>query len=509
MNNLVKLIKNNVKLYVILAIIIAISAIGSTFALVFGNFKEIDINTTTSTIDADISYDDATNNAEIVNNGNMLPIADSDVTGPTVSDPRVLKVKFNVSGNDTNPKNTIYDIALYASEIDCDLRTEDLKWRLYKGTTLKSSGNLSPVFDTMDDGRLVLTNTQENLTTSTDEYTFLLWISESCTGDITQCDSSKDQSKYLNKTLNATIKVELSTGTKKKLERITASADSCDYIETDVPVCNTLTYNGAVQTLVNSGTNYTLANTTGTKAGKYAVTAKLKDGYKWSNGATADKVLTCSIDKKSVTVTTLDQTITYGNKISSTTSNVSISNLITGDTLNKVTLSSSIVDVGEGNINTNNIKILDRNGNDVTYNYSVKKNNTGVLKVLCANIAEEPTITNYTYTGEMLSGVTGGSYITVSGIKNSSAVGEHTVKVKPNRNYCWSDKTTSEKEYTWSIIGYGVVVTLDNEEADTAGTTKIYARYMDKPYLDTAYTKKMTTSTNGITIPTKEGYTFG
>ena len=39
----------------------------------------------------------------------MLPIADSDVTGPTVSDPRVLKVKFNVSGNDTNPKNTIYD----------------------------------------------------------------------------------------------------------------------------------------------------------------------------------------------------------------------------------------------------------------------------------------------------------------------------------------------------------------------------------------------------------------
>ena len=101
MSNLFKIIKNNFKFYVILAIVIAVGTAGTTFALIFSNFNAINVNTITSTIDANISYDDATNNAEIVNNGNMLPIADDKVDGPDVTDPRVLKVKFNVSGNDT------------------------------------------------------------------------------------------------------------------------------------------------------------------------------------------------------------------------------------------------------------------------------------------------------------------------------------------------------------------------------------------------------------------------
>ena len=210
MNNIINVIKNNTKFYIMLAIVILLGTIGITFSLVISQFNAIAINTDMLEIDADISYDINSNGEEVVSTGNMLPISDELVIGPNVTDSRVLKVTFNVTGNSNNPENTIYDIALHNINVDCDLRTKDLKWRLYKGYELisREDASLSPTFDTMNNNRLVLTETQQDLTTDTDKYTFLLWISESCTGDITECDSSMDQSKYLGKEFKCT-EVEL------------------------------------------------------------------------------------------------------------------------------------------------------------------------------------------------------------------------------------------------------------------------------------------------------------
>ena len=274
--NFFEVLKKNAKIYVILMIIILLGTVGITYSMLISDFRAIGINTTSMNIDA--IYDTSDNSTEIMSNGDMLPISDTLITGPDVTDTRVLKAIFNVSGVSNNPDNTIYDIALHDIDIDCELRTTDLKWRLYKGDNLISEGNLSPTFDTMDNNRMVLTNTQQDLTTSTESYTFLLWISESCTGDITQCDTSMDQSIYLNKKLSANIKIELSTKSKKTLTRITGSENSCDYTETEVPLCNTLTYNGGVQTLIDGDSNYTLVNDTATNAGTYAVTLRLNDG---------------------------------------------------------------------------------------------------------------------------------------------------------------------------------------------------------------------------------------
>ena len=49
-----------------------------------------------------------------------------------IEDERVLKSTFTVSNVNTNPENTIYDIALHKVEMDCELRSEYVKWRLYK-----------------------------------------------------------------------------------------------------------------------------------------------------------------------------------------------------------------------------------------------------------------------------------------------------------------------------------------------------------------------------------------
>lgn len=52
-------------------------------------------------------------------------------------------------------------------------------------------------------------------------------------------------------------------------------------------------------------------------------------------------------------------------------------------------------------------------------------------------------------------------------------------------------------------------ITLDNQNATTAGTTVIYEKYDTGFYLDNTALTQMTTSTNAITKPTRTNYTFG
>lgn len=110
------------------------------------------------------------------------------------------------------------DISLNNISMDCELKSEYFKWKLYKEEALLSSGSFSPKFDSMKNNRLVLTNTQERLTTNEDKYTLLIYLAESCTGDLSTCNAnsgSYNQETLLNKNFSATMKVELSTGNKK------------------------------------------------------------------------------------------------------------------------------------------------------------------------------------------------------------------------------------------------------------------------------------------------------
>lgn len=216
------IIKNNSKFIIVMLLVIVLGIAGVTVAIKVGNFNPIAINTTTGNISATISYDSSVNSSTVTSTGKMLPIKDSLVTGTSVTDARVLKVKFTVTGKSTNPANSIYDISLRNITMDKELKSLNVKWRLYKNNTLLSSGNLSPSFDVMENNRMVLTNTQQDLTASSDTYIFLMWISESCTGDISSCTSSEDQSKYINKNFSFDIKLEASTKTKKTLTRTSA-----------------------------------------------------------------------------------------------------------------------------------------------------------------------------------------------------------------------------------------------------------------------------------------------
>ena len=215
-----RLIKENSKFIIVMSIVIVLGIIGITYALKVAVFNPIGLNTTTGTINANITYD-GNNTSTITNTNKMLPINDTLVDINT-TDERVLKISFNITGVNTNPDNTIYDISLRDINMDKELKSLYVKWRLYKNNTLLSEGNLSPSFDVKENNRLVLTEIQQDLTTNTDKYVYLMWISEVCTGDITTCDSTINQNKYSNKTFNASIKIEASTKTKKELVRTKA-----------------------------------------------------------------------------------------------------------------------------------------------------------------------------------------------------------------------------------------------------------------------------------------------
>ena len=215
-----RLIKENSKFIIVMSIVIVLGIIGITYALKIAAFNPIGLNTTTGTINANITYD-GNNTSTITNTDKMFPINDTLVDINT-TDERVLKVSFNITGVNTNPDNTIYDISLRDINMDKELKSLYVKWRLYKNNTLLSEGNFSPSFDVKENNRLVLTEVQQDLTTSTDKYVYLMWISEVCTGDITTCDSTLNQNKYSNKAFNASIKIEASTKTKKELVRTKA-----------------------------------------------------------------------------------------------------------------------------------------------------------------------------------------------------------------------------------------------------------------------------------------------
>ena len=465
--NIKNIIKKNIRFISAMIVVIILGIFGISYALKVAPFNKIAVNIKSANMDVNISYDSGVNGADISNSGNLLPINDSLVTGPTVSDSRVLKAKFYVTGNTSNPENSIYDVAIHDFNVDCELRTEDLKWRLYKNGTLLSSGNLSPKFDTMSNNRLVLTETQQDLTTTKDEYVFLLWISESCSGDIANCSKEQDQSKYLGKSLSGSIKVELATKSKKALVRTTGVSGSCNYTMTSTPTCNTLTYTGSLQTLVNAGDNYTVINGTGTNAGDYAVTLKLKDGYKWNDGSTNDKILNCSINRKNAVITANNQTIKYGSSIDN--SKYSVSNLISGHRVNSVYLDTNIDKVGTGVITPTKSKIVDTSGNDVTDNYDLNYI-SGTLTINCLNTAVPPTAGNKRYNGSEQVGVSGGSNIDLTGTLKATAIGNYNASAKPKANYCWNDGTTTKRDYVWSIKSNTMYITLNNKEADYTGS---------------------------------------
>ena len=138
------LIKSNLKFIIAMTVVIALGAVGITFAINIDTFNPIGINIGTATLGANITYLNGSS-ATITSTGKLLPINDdkTEIT-PDSTNESILKIDFKLSGTSTNPDNTIMDISLNNISMDCELKSEYFKWKLYKEEALLSSGSFSP-----------------------------------------------------------------------------------------------------------------------------------------------------------------------------------------------------------------------------------------------------------------------------------------------------------------------------------------------------------------------------
>ncbi len=136
-------------------------------------------------------------------------------------------ISFWVGGNKENDaEDAVYDIALQDLVVDCDLLSPYVKWLLKKNGEELSFGSLDYHFDTIVNGRFVLTPIQQDLVSYNEDkskydyYEFYLWLSDSCQEDnLSDCKGSVSQNSLLGKKISGKVEVELYTKTKRELVR--------------------------------------------------------------------------------------------------------------------------------------------------------------------------------------------------------------------------------------------------------------------------------------------------
>ena len=224
MDNIDNIKKNNTKFIIFEIIVIMLGIIGVTFAVSYV-MDSINVNVDTAQLAVDYT------GSLTLPTANLMPITDDSVD---TNNENVMRINFTVKGASSNPDiPIIYDVILSDLQIDSELKSEYLKWELEKNGVVISSGSFSPWFDSMKDGKLWLTEIQQDLpnnSSTPDSYEFRIWISESCPGDISTCTEDMDQSNMLNKSISGKIETVLYTKGKEALIR-EVGMNASEYIE--------------------------------------------------------------------------------------------------------------------------------------------------------------------------------------------------------------------------------------------------------------------------------------
>ena len=214
------MIKDYKKIVIVsIGIILLVSVMFSTYATL-SDLGENGLTTNILRIDEE-AYGNLSFNSDNLNFG---PILDNEVSNTNNS---VIYLDFKVGGSKENDTDDIiYDIALVDLEVDCELVSPYLKWKLFKNGELVSDGSLDYKFDTIKNGRLVLTPIQQDLKkysedkTTYDYFEFYMWVSDSFQdNNLANYNNQVDQSYLMDKLIKGKIEVELYGGKKKELVR--------------------------------------------------------------------------------------------------------------------------------------------------------------------------------------------------------------------------------------------------------------------------------------------------
>lgn len=227
-------------------------------------------------------------------------------------------------------------------------------------------------------------------------------------------------------------------------EAIDDALDTLSRIMIPSPAAS-LTYNGAAQspTWVDyDSSKMTISGTTSaTAAGTYTAKFTPTGIYKWSDGTTATKSVTWTINKASVAVPSQSGTLTYtGSAQSPSWSNYSSTKLtlsVTAQT-NAGTYSATFTPKTNYQWSDGTTAAKSVSWTIGRQTISAVPSQSGTLTY--SGSAQSPSWSNYTTTKMTLGGTTSGTN-----------AGSYSATFTPSSNYKWSDGTTTAKTVTWTI----------------------------------------------------------
>ena len=272
-------------------------------------------------------------------------------------------------------------------------------------------------------------------------------------------------------------------------------------------VTNTVNSNGTYYVwFMDSASNIASKSVNVTKVDKTKPVCTIATPTSVVYGSTTTVAVSCT-DNASIPSQTLStSSFTTSNNTVAQITAVSAPTAITNGY--KYTLTVKGVGVGSYNISMNAGVIKDSVGNT---NDKVTSSNGSVTAKNISSTTITLNPTTYVYDGKAKTPtvtvkdgsttLTKDTHYTVS-YSNNTNVGTATVTITGKGNY----QGTVDKTFT--IIYNSFNITLNNQNATSTGTTTLYMRYNNGVYLDSSYSKRMTTSANPITVPTRTGYTF-
>ena len=319
---------------------------------------------------------------------------------------------------------------------------------------------------------------------------------------------------------NTNDKVTSSNGsvTAKNISSTTITLNPTTYVYDGKAKTPTVTVKDGSTTLT-SGTHYTVSYKNNTNVGTATVTITGKGNYQ----GTVDKTFT--ITKANSSISLSPKTATYTGSaiaantasVTGTTGAVTYTYYTDSSCTTQTTTSTGASATGKAPIDVGNYYVkataaASSNYNAVTSScvahtiskkpISVTWGSTTAFKY--DKTAKGPSVdTPVTGVGSEKLNLTR-TTATTTGTHTSTA---SCSSVSGGRAKCTNYSLTNNTK-SFTITYNTFVVTLDGTSATSVGTSKIYVRYAEGIYLDSGYTKKMTTSANPITIPTKTGYTF-
>lgn len=181
---------------------------------------------------------------------------------------------------------------------------------------------------------------------------------------------------------------------------------------------------------------------------------------------------TASILPATLTVTASTQTITYGSTIAAGAGQVTVTGLVSGDSLSAVTLTASRASAGTGYITPSDAVIKDSASLVMTGNYTISYVN-GTLTVNRASV-DKPLTVGCTYNGKEQYGVkpTVGVGFSYSGTIKATDAGAYSATATLDSNHQWSDGTIADVTIPWSIAKLFVTPTLTANDRLYNGTVK-------------------------------------